>query len=111
METVSKYSHVRLPNKIDRILFMLCEDLKTNRFFNKLHKAGLEETHRSDLACLVLEMVFKETTDDLISLYLNLLEKHSKKIKKYERTSTAKQALNFYIDLVIEKKRRSANMG
>lgn len=106
MNQRSKNPHVRLPEKADRILFLLCEDLKNNKFFNKLEKVGVEDAPRSELMFMVLGLVFKERSDDLNNLYLKLLEEYSKKVKGYELDSLAKQALNFYIDLMIEKKRR-----
>lgn len=104
-----KYPHVRLPKKIDRLLHILCEDLKNNYTFNNLVEAGFDDSNsRSEFTFLILDIVFKETSDDLANLYLSLLQKHTKKLKDTGQSSLAKRAIKFYVDLMIERKRRAS---
>ncbi|QLH33404.1 MAG: hypothetical protein HWD62_14180 [Cyclobacteriaceae bacterium] len=48
-------------------------------------------------------MIFKESSDELADLYLGLLQKHTKKLKNGDQSSATKQAIKFYVDLLIEK--------
>lgn len=107
-----KYPHVRLPKKTDRLLHILCEDLKNNYTFNKLTEVGFDDsTSRSEFTFLILDIVFKETSDDLANLYLSLLQRHTNKLKDTVQSSLAKRALKFYVDLIIEKKRRTSTIS
>jgi hypothetical protein len=104
-----KYPHVRLPKKTDRILHILCEDLKNNYTFNNLAKVGFDDSNsRSEFTFFILDIVFKETSDDLSNLYFSLLQKHTKKLNDTGQSSLAKRAIKFYVDLMIERKRRTA---
>jgi len=101
------YPHVRLPKKIDRILYILCEELKGNKFFNSIEKIGFDDSNsRTNFTFIVLDLIFKESSDELADLYLGLLQKHTKKLKNGDQSSATKQAIKFYVDLLIEKRRR-----
>ena len=107
-----EYPHVRLPRKIDRILLILCEELKNNKFFNSIEKIGFDDTNsRSHFTFLILDLIFKESPDELANLYFDLLQKYTKNLKDNQRTTVTKQAFRFYIDLMIEKKRRDSLSG
>ena len=107
MDDLPEYPHVRLPKKADRILLIISEELRNNRFFNKIEKIGFDDySARSHFTFLVLDLIFGEAPDELAELYLKLLEKYTRKLKDNRRKSIIKQAFNFYIDLLIEKKRR-----
>ena len=107
MDDLPEYPHVRLPKKADRILLIISEELRNNRFFNKIEKIGFDDySARSHFTFLVLDLIFGETPDELANLYLRLLEKYTRKLKDNQRKSIIKQAFNLYIELLIEKRRR-----
>lgn len=109
MESRLKYPYVRLPKKIDQILLLLCEELKNNRFFNNIEKIGFDDySSRSQFTFVILDSIFGEAPDDLTDLYLTLLEKHTKKLKDNNKKYLAKEAFKFYIELMIEKKKRKS---
>lgn len=109
MRITPEYPHVRLPKKIDQLLYILSQDLKNNKVFDDLANVGFDDSQgRSDFTFMILDIIFKEATDELANVYLTLLIKHTKKLKDMRRSSLTKQALKFYIDLIVEKKKRSA---
>lgn len=108
MKITPEYPHVRLPKKIDQLLYILSQELKNNKVFDGLVDVGFDDTNgRSDFTFMILDIVFREAPDELANIYLTLLIKHTKKLKDTGRTSLTKQAFKFYIDLMIEKKKRS----
>lgn len=107
MKKISEYPYVRLPKKIDQTMLLLCEELRNNRFFNGIEKIGFEDySSRSHFTFLILDLIFGEAPDELADLYLNLLEKYTKKLKNNDRKTITKQAFRFYIDLMTEKRMR-----
>jgi hypothetical protein len=99
---------VRLPAGIEFTLFLIQEDLKSNRLFSGLRKAGLESSYyRPDFSAVVLESVgFIERPDELFDFYFDLLDNCSEKAEEnYERIG--KLTFSIYVDLVIEKRKRS----
>jgi hypothetical protein len=107
MRNKSNFRHVRLPRKIDRILYILSEELRNNKFFNGIEKIGFDGTNaRSHFTFLILDLVFKESSDELADRYFELLEKYTKKLKDDQWTTITKQAFRFYVDLIIEKRKR-----
>lgn len=108
MKIRSEYPQVRLPKKIDQLLYILSQELKNNKVFDSLADVGFDDSQgRSDFTFMILDIIFKEAPDELANVYLTLLIKHTKKLKDTERTSITKQAFKFYIDLMVEKKKRS----
>lgn len=103
---IKRYSLVRIPKKVDRTLFLLCEELKSNKFFEGLSKVGVDDIYyQPHLMSVILEkMGFKEISDDLVSRYIDLLSKYSGKIME-DRKSITKHAFRFYIDLLMEKEK------
>lgn len=107
MDDLPEYPHVRLPKKADRILLIISEELRNNRFFNKIEKIGFANySARSHFTFLVLDLIFGDAPDELAELYLRLLEKYTMKLKDNRRKTIVKQAFNLYIDLLAEKRRR-----
>jgi len=108
MKITPEYPHVRLPKKIDRLIYILSQELKSNKVFDSLADVGFDDSQgRSDFTFMILDIIFKEAPDELANIYLTLLIKHTKKLKDTGRSSLTKQAFKFYIDLMIEKKKRS----
>ena len=99
---------VKLPADIDLILFLIQEELKSTKLFNGLGRVGLSDCYyQSHFSTVILASVgFDERPDDLHEFYLDLINSRSKKIKP-DNDSVVKQAFKVYIDLMIEKKRRS----
>lgn len=107
MKITPDYPHVRLPKKIDHLLYILSQELKNNKFFDSLADVGFDDSQgRSDFTFMILDIIFKEASDELANIYLTLLIKHTKKLKDTGRASLTKQALKFYVDLMVEKKKR-----
>jgi hypothetical protein len=103
----SDYPYVRLPKRIDRLLFTLAEELRNNKCFNALEAVGFETGRsRSHFTFVVLDTIFNESPDELVDQYLDLLEKHTVKLKDTRKTTLAKRALKFYVDLMVVRAER-----
>lgn len=102
-----KHPLVKLPRKIDSVLYMIREDLKSQKYFNTLN--SLTETdncYQPHLAKLILEkMNLDDGSDEIFRFYYDLVERRSRKISP-DNSSIMKQVLKVYAALVLEKERR-----
>jgi len=98
---------VKLPSSIDYTLFLIREELKSQRFFNGLNKIDLDGCrYQPHLDRLILASVgLDDGTDETFDVYFRIMEKRSKKIGT-DNDSIMKQAVKAYIELVAEKNRR-----
>lgn len=98
---------VKLPPKIELILYLIKEELKTVKLFNGLARVGLDDCYyQSHFGTLVLAyMGFDERDDDLHNFYMDLIDKYSDKIEA-DNDSIMKYAFKVYVEIAIEKKRR-----
>lgn len=98
----------KLPQKIDLTLFLIREELKSQKFFNGLHKAGIEDCYfQAHLGKVILGNIELDSgSDEVSNFYYRLIEKRSKKIEA-DSESIMKQAFKVYVELVAEKKRRT----
>jgi len=103
---------LKLPSEIEFTLFLIKEDLKSNKFFNTLAKVGFEDNpYRSDFSAMVLASIgFEGRSDKLYELYYDLLNKYSKKVENDNR-KIVKVAFNLYVDLIIEKRNIIGDQG
>jgi hypothetical protein len=98
------YPFVKLSSKADLILFLISAELKSSKVFDTLASLGCEDCYyKSDYCPVILNLMgFEEATDNLVGLYVKLVDKYSSKIEP-DRESVAKQALKFYCELRAEK--------
>jgi hypothetical protein len=83
----------KLPANIDLTLYLIREELKSQKFFLALHKAGIDDIYYQPRLGKAILM----NMDD---------GKRAKKIKP-DRDNITKQAFKVYHELVAEKKRRA----
>jgi hypothetical protein len=100
---------IKLPANIELVLYLIKEELKSNKLFNGLAKVGFEDCYyQPHFGTLVLASAgFEEHSDDLYEFYLELISEYSEKIEA-DNDVIVKCAFNVYVDLMIEKKRRFA---
>jgi hypothetical protein len=100
---------VKLPQKVDYCLFLIKEELKSRRFFEGLHRVGLDDVYlQSHLDKLILKSVgLDDGTDETSEFYFRIMERRSKKIEA-DYDSIVTQALKVYMELISERKRRKA---
>jgi hypothetical protein len=99
--------YCKLPPKIDLTLFLIREELKSQKLFNGLHKAGIDDCYfQTRLGKAILANIgLDDESDEVSEFYYKLIEKRSKKIEA-DSESTMTQAFKVYVELVTEKKRR-----
>jgi hypothetical protein len=98
---------ITLPPAIEFTLFMIKEELKANKLFSTLNQVGFDGSYyHSDYSTVILESVgFKEESNEVLDFYFGLVRAYCKKVED-DDAKTTKQAFKFYIDLVIEKRKR-----
>lgn len=95
-----------IPEDARILVFLIAEDLKTQRVFSALSQLGCDDSYlRSSLNRVVLAFAgFEEQPEAIYDFYFRLLE-HSEKQMDANYDSILKQALIVYGDLMLEKKR------
>ena len=98
---------IKLPKQTELLLLLIKEELKSNKFFSGLAKVGLEDCYyQPNLSNIILAQAgFEDCPDDLMNYYTDLVEKYSERIED-DNDSVTKEALDLYMELMTEKKRR-----
>ena len=98
---------VKLPANAELVLYLIKEELKSQKFFNNLHEVGLDDIfYRPQLGELIMALMeLDDGSDDVFNFFYEVVERRSKKIRT-DNDSVMKQALKVYLELIAEKKRR-----
>jgi hypothetical protein len=93
--------------KTQLTLYLITEELKTRKFFNGLLDLGLDNCpYQPNLDKLIMAYVgLPDDVDNAFDFYYDVIEKHSKLITA-NKESAAQQALEVYVTLLAEVKRR-----
>ena len=100
-------SLLKLPRQTEILLSLIREELKSIKLFNGLAKLGLQDCYyQPNLSNIILAQAgFEDCPDDLMNFYTELVERHSERIED-DHDSITKAALDMYMELMTEKKRR-----
>jgi hypothetical protein len=103
-----KHPLVKLPPNAELILLLLKEDLKSRKFFNSLRVVGLDDSYyQSDFSPVILaDAGLDDEQNETYDFYYNLMEKHSE-LMESNNDSAINHAFEIYLELIMEKKRRS----
>lgn len=103
-----KLPFTKLPPDLDLTLFLIREELKSEKFFNGLHKVGIDDCYyQTRLGKVILSRLgMDDGSDEVFNFYYSLIEKRSKKIEA-DNDSVMRQAIKVYAELIMEKKRRN----
>jgi hypothetical protein len=106
------YPLVRLPQQIDEVLYMILQDLKSQKYFDgQAELNGSDSPYRPFLCKVILvRMNLDDGSDEIFELYDQLILKRSQKIGD-DTTSQMKQVMKVYAALLMEKERRKANIN
>jgi hypothetical protein len=109
MKLRARFPIVKLPTDLQFSLYLIKEELKSRKLFQALHEVGLDDCYfQPRLDSLIMRSIdMDDGTDETFSIYDNIVEKRSKKIKA-DNDSIMKQAFKVYQELMNEKKKRSA---
>jgi hypothetical protein len=99
-----KVNLINLPHPIDTTLYLIREELKSQKFFNTLHKAGIDDCYyQPRLDKLILRQLgMDDGSDEVFELFYRIIEKRLRKVKPNNESIT-KQAMRVYVDLVRAK--------
>jgi hypothetical protein len=102
-----KLPFTKLPPDLDLTLFLIREELKSEKFFHGLYKVGIDDCYfQTRLGKVILgRLGMDDGSDEIFNFYHSLIEKRSKKIEA-NNDSVMKQAIKVYAELIAEKKRR-----
>ena len=103
----SKKPMIKLPSETELVLYLIKEELKTNKHFTGLRMAGLDDCYyQSYLGSLVLAYSgFEDDSDEIIDFYNKLLDQYTEKLEP-DNEVIMKCAFDLYTDLITEKKKR-----
>jgi hypothetical protein len=107
---VIQFPLVELPAKTELTLYLIKEELKSHKFFSGLRNLGLDDCYyHTELSPIILaNMELNDETNETMDFYFALLDKYSQRFEPDRgRDSIMKAALNMYIDLIAEQKKRS----
>jgi hypothetical protein len=107
-QNISNHPLTKLPANIELTLYLIREELKSQKFFLALHKAGIDDIYYQPRLgkAILMNMGMDDGKDETFQFYHTLIEKRAKKIKP-DRDCITKQAFKVYHKLVAEKKRRA----
>jgi len=91
---------VKLPSSIQTIIFLLKEDIKSQKLFNSLREIGLYDSpYQSDLSSVILPTIGLDcSNDETIALYIALLKKYSA-ASEPDDSSFTEHAFHLYTEL------------
>jgi hypothetical protein len=97
----------KLPPTTDLTLYLIREELKIQKFFRGLHKAGIDDVYlQPNLGkAILMSMGMSDGKDETFEFYYKVIEKRSKKIAK-DRDMIMKQVMKVYEELAGWKRRR-----
>lgn len=99
---------VKLPQQVEFTIFLLREELKNRKLTNDLGKIGFDSTIcNSDFSDFIFSSIgLDEGSDDFYAWYLHQLDSFCKNIDLTDDLNISQEAFNFYIHLMVEKKKQ-----
>lgn len=108
MRATPKKKLAAFPSEGHLILALLCEELKSRKFFNSLLQLGLDncpyQVHLDEIIMNLLGL--NDDLNETYDFYYNLIEKHSIEINR-SRESIEREAVNVYRALLEEVERKN----
>lgn len=110
MKQISRHPLVKLPQKMDLSLYLICEELKSYKLFMGLQRAGLDHSpYRPNLDSAILRTIgLEDESNEMLDFYYTTLEKHAEKIEE-DRDTIVRQALKVYHALRVKGKIEKTN--
>jgi hypothetical protein len=97
---------VKIPQEAGFALFLIREKLKSRRLMKDIQKAGFESSIRSsDFSSVIFSIIgFKNRLGSFYEWYKGQLDVFCKDVDFLEGDSLSKQAFDFYVHLLLEKR-------
>ena len=97
----------KLPDSLDLTLYLIREDLKSEKLFSIIDQLDMGDCpYQPHLAKPVLSQLnLDDGSDETFQFYFRLIEKHARKIHG-DQKSLMKQTMKVYMALMAEKERR-----
>lgn len=105
-----EYPLTKLPQKTDRLLFLLHEELKSRKLFGMLAQAGFSDNNlQPHLDELILRNLgITPCSGEAFHRYSTILDKYAEEINE-GRQSVTRQALKAYTELMHEREHMMAS--
>ena len=96
-----------LTHPSDLTLYLIREELKSQKFFDTLSEVGIEDVYYKPRLgkAILMTMEMDDGKDETFEFYYALIEKRTKKIEMNAEI-ISRQAVGVFIELFIEKRRR-----
>ncbi|HEY0655478.1 MAG TPA: hypothetical protein VGD65_20225 [Chryseosolibacter sp.] len=103
---------VRLPKSIDLTLYLIREDLKSQKLFSIIDQLNMGDCpYQPHLAKPILSQLnLDDGSDEIFQFYYRLIEKHARKLHG-DQKSLMKQTMKVYLALMGEKERRKGKVS
>lgn len=104
---VTRFPLNSLPPTLDLTLYLIREELKSQKFFNVLSKAGIEDIYYKPRLgkAILMTMEMDDGKDETFEFYYALIEKRATKIEM-DAEIIKRQAAAVFLELLIEKRKR-----
>jgi hypothetical protein len=95
------------PSTFDLTFYLICEELKTQKFFDTLSEAGIDDVYYKPRLgkAILMTMEMDDGRDETFEFYYSVIEKV---LKKMDMETVTKQAVKVYKELTMEKERRKS---
>jgi hypothetical protein len=97
---------VKIPQETEFTIFLIRQELKSRTLTNKFNEMGFDGSICiSDFSSLIFSVIgFDQKSDEFYEWYLNQLDVFCKDVDLSDGATLSKQAFDFYVHLVIEKR-------
>jgi hypothetical protein len=101
----------KIPQETDFVLFLIQEELKSRRLIKELENAGFDSMSRSsDFSSVIFATLgFKNKSVSFYEWYKDQIDVFCKEVNLSEGDSLSKQAFDFYVHLMLEKRGQVEN--
>lgn len=101
-------SLVKIPQAIELTIFLIQQELKSRIITKKLHQLGFDKNVCfSGFSTLIFSMMdLNNCSDEFYQWYLNQLDVFCKDINLSDDEALTQQAFDFYVHLLMEKRRK-----
>jgi hypothetical protein len=99
-------SLVKIPQEAELAIFLIRQELKSLTLTNKFNEMGFDGSIcTSDFSSLIFSLFeFDQKSDEFYEWYLGQLDVFCKDVDLSDGATLSKQAFDFYVHLVIEKR-------
>ncbi|NMH89772.1 hypothetical protein [Flavivirga algicola] len=99
---------VKIPEEAEFAIFIIRQELKSQKLTNSFDEMGFDGSICiSDFSELIFSMIgLNDRSDEFYEWYVGQLNSFCKEVDLSDGTTLSKQAFDFYVHLLVEKRRK-----